>query len=150
MVTRKCCQTSKCLKILWPGLYIFCQMHLNLIFQGVTCNDVHHSQPVGTLTKNKIKSTQQLTWKNILHFSFLNINNGLKLKQGSSEALIGPWQPPMMELLAKIITLSRRRSLSYKNQSTDLQSKSMDWFLYDRDLRHERVQLNKCFFKKTP
>ena len=26
-----------------------------------------------------------------------------------------------------------------ENQSIDLQSKSMDWFLYDRDLRHERV-----------
>ena len=24
--------------------------------------------------------------------------------------------------------------------STDLQNKSMDWFLYDRDLRHERVK----------
>ena len=32
------------------------------------------------------------------------------------------------------------RSLSYKNQSIDLQSKSMDWFLYDRKLRHERVK----------
>ena len=30
-------------------------------------------------------------------------------------------------------------SLSYKNQSIDFQCKSMDWFLYDRDLRHERV-----------
>ena len=29
--------------------------------------------------------------------------------------------------------------LIIKNQSTDLQSKSMDWFLCDRDLRHERV-----------
>ena len=29
--------------------------------------------------------------------------------------------------------------LSYRNQSIDLQSKIMDWFLYDRDLRHERV-----------
>ena len=27
----------------------------------------------------------------------------------------------------------------YRNQSIDLQSKSMGWFLYDRDLRHERV-----------
>ena len=35
------------------------------------------------------------------------------------------------------ITLSWRRPLSYKNQSTDLQSKSMDWFLYDNGLRHE-------------
>ena len=27
----------------------------------------------------------------------------------------------------------------YRNQSTDLQSKSMAWFLYDNGLRHERV-----------
>ena len=38
------------------------------------------------------------------------------------------------------LTLSRRRSLSYRNQSTDLQSKSMDWFLYDNSLCHERVK----------
>ena len=30
--------------------------------------------------------------------------------------------------------------ISYRNQSIDLQSKSMDRFLYDRDLRHERVK----------
>ena len=28
----------------------------------------------------------------------------------------------------------------YRNQSIDLQRKSMDWFLYDRDLHHERVK----------
>ena len=39
-----------------------------------------------------------------------------------------------------ILTLSRRRPLSYRNQSIDLQSKSMDWFLYDNDLRLERVK----------
>ena len=38
------------------------------------------------------------------------------------------------------LTLSWRRSLSYRNQSTDLLCKSMDWFLYDNDLRHERVK----------
>ena len=32
------------------------------------------------------------------------------------------------------------RSLSYKNQSTEWLHKSMDWFLYDRDLCHERVK----------
>ena len=37
------------------------------------------------------------------------------------------------------LILSRRRSLSYRNHSIDLQSKSMDWCLYDSDLRHERV-----------
>ena len=29
---------------------------------------------------------------------------------------------------------------SYRNQSIDLQSKWMDWFLYDNGLRHERVK----------
>ena len=38
------------------------------------------------------------------------------------------------------LTLSRRRRLSYRNQ---LLCKSMNWFLYDRDFRHERVNLNK-------
>ena len=37
------------------------------------------------------------------------------------------------------LALSWQRSLSYRNQSIDLQSQSVDWFLYDRDLRHERV-----------
>ena len=37
------------------------------------------------------------------------------------------------------LSFSWRRSLSYRNQSTDLQSKSMDWFLNDRDIRHERA-----------
>ena len=37
------------------------------------------------------------------------------------------------------LTLSWRRPLLYRNPSMDLQSKSMDWFLYDNDLRHERV-----------
>ena len=30
--------------------------------------------------------------------------------------------------------------LSYRKQSIDLQSKSKDWFLYDTDLRHEKVK----------
>ena len=33
-----------------------------------------------------------------------------------------------------------REVLSYRNQSIDLLSKSMDRFLYDRGLRHERVK----------
>ena len=32
--------------------------------------------------------------------------------------------------------------LSYRNQSIDLLRKSMDWFLYDNGLRHERVKVN--------
>ena len=41
-----------------------------------------------------------------------------------------------------MLTLSRWRPLSYGNQSIDLQTKSMDWFLYNRDLDHERVKNN--------
>ena len=37
------------------------------------------------------------------------------------------------------LILSWRKSLSYRNQSIDLLCKSMDWFLYDNSLRHERV-----------
>ena len=39
--------------------------------------------------------------------------------------------------LLRSLTLSWRRSLSYGNQPIDLLCKSMNWFLYDRDLRHE-------------
>ena len=37
------------------------------------------------------------------------------------------------------LTLSWQRSLLYRNQFSDLLCKSIDWFLYYRDLRHERV-----------
>ena len=37
------------------------------------------------------------------------------------------------------LTLSWRRSLSYRNQSIDLLCKSMDYFLYDNGLGHENV-----------
>ena len=42
----------------------------------------------------------------------------------------------------KYLTLSWRRTLSYRNQSIDLLRKSMNWFLYDNGLRHERVKNN--------
>ena len=39
------------------------------------------------------------------------------------------------------LTLSWRRSISHRKLSIDLQGKSVDWFLYDRGLRHERVKV---------
>ena len=41
---------------------------------------------------------------------------------------------------ARSLTLSWWKSLSFRNQSIDLQNESMDWFQDDRDLRHERVK----------
>ena len=32
------------------------------------------------------------------------------------------------------LTLQGPMSLSYRNQSTDLRGKSIDWFLYERDI----------------
>ena len=42
------------------------------------------------------------------------------------------------------LTLWWRGRLSYRNQSIDLLRKSMDWFLCDNSLRHERVK-KVCF-----
>ena len=51
-----------------------------------------------------------------------------------------------LQFCRTFLTLSWRRSLSYRNQSIDLQSKSMDWFLYDNGLRYERVNSEKIDF----
>ena len=45
------------------------------------------------------------------------------------------------------LTLSRRMPLPYRNQSIDLWSKSMDWFLYDNGLRLEKGKV--IFIKKS-
>ena len=37
--------------------------------------------------------------------------------------------------------------LSSTCQSIDIHSKPMDWFLYDRDFRHERVNILKVLIK---
>ena len=39
------------------------------------------------------------------------------------------------------LTLSWRRPILCRNQSIDSRTKSMDWFLYDIGLRHERVNV---------
>ena len=48
-------------------------------------------------------------------------------------------------LLKGSINLSRRRPISYRNQSTDLLCKSMDCFLYDIGLLRERVKITPIF-----
>ena len=46
-----------------------------------------------------------------------------------------------------LLTLSWWRPLPYRNQSTDLLRKSMDWLLYDNGVRHERVKMGKKWRK---
>ena len=45
------------------------------------------------------------------------------------------------------LTLSRRESVSRRNQSIDLLCRSMDWFLHDGNLRHERINKFKIHNK---
>ena len=52
----------------------------------------------------------------------------------------------MRTLVRNGLNLSWRKLLSYINQSTDLHSKTMDWFLYDADLRHEKVKIDSFVF----
>ena len=66
----------------------------------------------------------------------------------------GSLKPPLFTLLPAFyflifLTLSRRRLLSYRNQSIDLLRKSMDWFLYDNGLRLERVNTSNCCWYET-
>ena len=50
---------------------------------------------------------------------------------------------PKIYLESFNLTLSWRRPLSYRNQFIDLLRKSIDWFLYDNSLRHERVKFDQ-------
>ena len=47
-----------------------------------------------------------------------------------------------LEWLQQRLALSWWKSLSYRSQSIDLFCQSMDWFLDDSDLRHERVKVS--------
>ena len=41
--------------------------------------------------------------------------------------------------MKRVLNLLWRRSLLYRNQFIDLQNRSVDWDLYDKNLRHESV-----------
>ena len=84
------------------------------------------------------------------------INNEV-LKQPS--VVLGVPQPPIIHTVKFLTLFSTNRKHgdvflnpfmteadTYRNQSIDLRSKSVDWFLYDIGLRHERVKqlINVC------
>ena len=69
-----------------------------------------------------------------------NVCFTIKIYQKSVK--IGSIMKLLWSLLRRVVsnlTLSRQRPLTYRNQSIDLLNKSIDWFLYDNGLRHERV-----------
>ena len=69
------------------------------------------------------------------------VNHGIFLKYVWAFLNIMHERINVLNFRLNALTLSWRRSLSCRNQSIDLQSKSMDWFPYDRDLRQERVKM---------
>ena len=71
------------------------------------------------------------------------------VKKISNDAVINGNTRFCTELERPYLTLSWRRPLSYRNQSIDLRSKPMDWFLYDNGLRHERVN-SVDIFRRWP
>ena len=56
---------------------------------------------------------------------------------------------PAIQKLDGYLTLLWRRSLSYRNKSIHLQSKSMNWFLYDTDLCHKELIMFLCLSVKS-
>ena len=59
---------------------------------------------------------------------------GLKININVSDSRV-------LQIVKSLLTFPWRRALSYRNQPIDLQSKSTDWVLYEKDFRHERVKV---------
>ena len=82
-------------------------------------------------------------------FATLGEKKGVLLKQRCDcikklkQKLLSPCHPKKSRC-CKLLTVSRRRPLSYRNQSIDLLCKSMYWFLYDNVLHLERVKRVHC------
>ena len=55
----------------------------------------------------------------------------------------------LIQIIMVFLTLSWRRPLSYRNQSSDLLFKLMDWFLYDNGRYHERVKIFRLNFRSV-
>ena len=60
---------------------------------------------------------------------------------------ISAWENEKFNNGLKWVNCFWRRPFSYRNQSTDLLRKSMEWFLYDNGLRHERVNQTSQFLQ---
>ena len=76
--------------------------------------------------------------KAVFYDSLVEKTNSTAIFQSCFSFSLPP--PPWPEFINLSLTLSWRRPISYRNRSIDLRSKSMDWFLYDIGLRHERVK----------
>ena len=107
-------------------LIIFCRIWSKI------CESVNHR-------KNSLEQSQPHAYCILLAFQYFSCQGSLYFYRDVASFA-------ERQKIARIwpisLTLSWRRSLSYTSQFIDLQSKSIDWILYDMDLRHERVKFS--------
>ena len=92
-------------------------------------------------------------WKPLTIFaknSILDVGLGSEHPIWIAHILIIKWEPryiyTFVLIYSFVLTPLWRRPLLYRNQSIDLLCKSMDWFLHNRDLRHESVNRKLQWF----
>ena len=97
---------------------------------------LYHLLPLPKLKKS-VQLTQALSWQYTGHSHELV---GVMQKFKNNQFRLFPLVESKANISKRIsLTLSWRRSLSHRNQSIDLLSKLIDWFLQERNLLHERV-----------
>ena len=109
-------------------------MEFFILFQKVFCAVpfYFYSCGHGTIRFNHFESNLERTLKHIYVHSYLALLSFLAEK---AHLRVFIWTIYTFCFYRSFLTLSWRRSLSYRNQSIDL-----DWFLYDNGLRRERVK----------
>ena len=90
--------------------------------------------PLRKIYQNLAETCKNKFYQNEIKLDWLNVLIKNLLRYSIMKNLLFPQNSGL--------TLSWRRTISNR-ESIHLQSKSMDWFLYDIGLRHERVNCNK-------
>ena len=112
---------------LWKTiLIIFCPIWSKI------CESVNHR-------KNSFEQSQPHAYCILLAFQYFSCQGSLYFYRDVASFAERQIIPRIWSIS---ITLPWRRSLSYRSQFIDLQSKSIDWILYDMDFRHERVKFS--------
>ena len=121
---------------LFPTFHVRTQLIISVVLPssfGASCYNALHSN----ITKYKKKQLQKLQNASA---AFVMEKYGTIREVLSLNCL--PYKGRIQMNIAKLAFNSfTTEAVSYRNQFIDLQSKSMDWFLYDINLRRERVKL---------
>ena len=116
-------------------IFFRCRLALVILYLFKRIDHVLCSMSVGNEgTNNSTFSEQQGEEINLTQKVSVAGSDSIRTRGYEFESLT-------LKLEFAFLTLSRWRSLSYRKHSIDLLCKLIEWFLYDRDLRHERVKV---------